>query len=73
MYERKVRLAAIMSATLSVCAQAVVFFPCFSDGTRDERTLHEAMLVKDPKWISQVSRQPRSYTRMVRVWLRVCM
>jgi hypothetical protein len=31
----------------------LVFFPSFSDGSPDERTLHTATAAVDPKWVSQ--------------------
>ena len=33
---------------------ALLFFPCFADGTPDERTMHAGQIAFDTKWIAQM-------------------
>ena len=49
-----------MFLSLASGVQAVVFFPCFSDGAMDARMLHEAMPAKSIKWVSQVRERMRA-------------
>ena len=34
--------------------KALLFFPCFADGTPDERTMHAGQIALDTKWIAQM-------------------
>ena len=34
--------------------KALVFFPCYRDGTNDERTMHAGQVAMDTKWIAQM-------------------